>query len=1134
MNDDIASLQAELAQLQAPASLVAPLGSISERNAIEIVTKLIVSQLLQLIQSIDGTQWITKARLRAEVTAVLARFGGRATLHELQEELNVDSSHVEAAVHSLINGDGLAHPTSGDAGSARVSIVHVLPGGDVISKAYLDRVADAAAETVSSAGVVSLAAVGERFHLPADVLAAVFNARLDSNRVPESAATITSDAAPLPVGRGHKRDGALSACGAVLRGGLLVSPSYLRRQMRAARAAVIATTRPTPLSRIAAALAAGSPPLAIALDARFLDSAVRTHLQQQRQPVGSIRGDILVPSLFGASQLATAAAFLAANGALPLSRAAKLGFSEPAALLAALQSTGSISGAPPSHNTVLLLMSMCIVDPVALLVGPLAAIEDAVEAGSWLAVAQLVPQAALSPADVRVIFGVDDADRYSDRRPSSSTLPSRQWLPPTLKFVDLAALARKCSDSGLPSTSRATLSTDDELGGRMPVRPTHGVVASRFGAADGYDHVTCQPKFMGLSSDGLYLVSEPMLRAVVQWVTSDADRTLATRQTEAERIVRQAKIEVTQVTNDVAYDSEARVHPTPHPGRAIVARARALLRSLPALPSTLSMQALIRAVLECSSFKFNPQGEALDDHGNCTAAIAIALQSTVDGIYARAAARSVAAVVDCLSQLRGLGSVATSISTGVSEDCSAVHSPEGSYSDDGRDDDEDDHNDQMGRTANASHGAAASASTLSLASLLPAALGCRQEIARNLAMRFSMSLVEADAGARGIESLQVMAPSVVGWPTLAAATAPLVDIFASETRSAPIGAEVDAAPDDGLPVRFDANDAALAALSAACLTRPLRAAASAALLWSLVASGYDEVVFESADVAAAVARAFAAAAVAESTDSTGGPSAPSKPVFVAAGATADFILDIPTLVATLGAIGPVQVGPHVERAGAVASRRMVASSVSASPIAALATFVSLLAATGCGTSRCGAQSNYLRGENVAVQVDAVRASARAWAVAAGIVLLTGGELKRAERTTAHHLRISALTNSRMQPQLHHALLLASGHAVQDRSKIALVLPFEPPDPSCKRAIVEARCLCASLLLRAAPMIEAAGEGAAGAVCIAGLCTASELTRKSGVEMQSSELAVGAAGNCRSSDAHWASAALAVLRALKAT
>ncbi|KAL3882424.1 hypothetical protein ACJMK2_028766 [Sinanodonta woodiana] len=127
---------------------------LSERNLIEIVTKLVELRLVEVIYTLDGKEYLTPQELTKEIKEELFVHGGRINLVELQQELNVDFSHIETKVNEIVKHDR--------------NLTLVL--GQLIDKSYLDRIAEEVNDNLKEQGHVTVGELTKLYDLPADFL----------------------------------------------------------------------------------------------------------------------------------------------------------------------------------------------------------------------------------------------------------------------------------------------------------------------------------------------------------------------------------------------------------------------------------------------------------------------------------------------------------------------------------------------------------------------------------------------------------------------------------------------------------------------------------------------------------------------------------------------------------------------------------------------------------------------------------------------------------------------------------------------------------------------------------------------------------------------------------------------------
>ena len=71
----------------------------------EIVQKLLEMQLLEILFTTDGKEYVTPSHLGTEIKDELYMCGGRVSLVQLASNLSIDYSHVEAAAQGVAGGD---------------------------------------------------------------------------------------------------------------------------------------------------------------------------------------------------------------------------------------------------------------------------------------------------------------------------------------------------------------------------------------------------------------------------------------------------------------------------------------------------------------------------------------------------------------------------------------------------------------------------------------------------------------------------------------------------------------------------------------------------------------------------------------------------------------------------------------------------------------------------------------------------------------------------------------------------------------------------------------------------------------------------------------------------------------------
>ncbi|XP_049860331.1 E3 UFM1-protein ligase 1 homolog [Schistocerca gregaria] len=139
------------------AQLSSTVQRLSERNCIEIVTKLVELKLLDVIFTNDGKGYVTPQQLTTEIRDELYVHGGRINLVDLAKILCVDLSHISARAAEIERTDS--------------GCTVVL--GQLIDKTYLNQIAQEINDKLVQEGQVSIGELTRIYDLPADFLQSV-------------------------------------------------------------------------------------------------------------------------------------------------------------------------------------------------------------------------------------------------------------------------------------------------------------------------------------------------------------------------------------------------------------------------------------------------------------------------------------------------------------------------------------------------------------------------------------------------------------------------------------------------------------------------------------------------------------------------------------------------------------------------------------------------------------------------------------------------------------------------------------------------------------------------------------------------------------------------------------------------
>ncbi|KAK0398625.1 hypothetical protein QR680_002681 [Steinernema hermaphroditum] len=197
---DIQKLAADLQRVQ----LTEGAKKLSENNCIEVVHKLITAQILDLIFTTDGKEYITKKHLITEIRNECLAHDGRAPIGDIAAALRVEFGQIEAQIDDVVTEDD----------------EFFVCNGELISRDYIRKLCMEVDAKLQEMGSLSLQHLTKTMHVPTEVL----NNHILAN-----------------VG---------STIDAVQYGDILYTSTYLRCQRNALRAVLSALTRVTPLSRI--------------------------------------------------------------------------------------------------------------------------------------------------------------------------------------------------------------------------------------------------------------------------------------------------------------------------------------------------------------------------------------------------------------------------------------------------------------------------------------------------------------------------------------------------------------------------------------------------------------------------------------------------------------------------------------------------------------------------------------------------------------------------------------------------------------------------------------------------------------------------------------------------------------------
>jgi len=144
--DEIQKLQTAFKKTQFSITLQ----KFSERNCIEILTKLKEMKLLNVLHTTDGKEYVTHQQVKQDIKNELCLKNGRISLVDLQQILNIDYSHVEAKCKEIVSS------------CRNISIVF----GELIDDKHIDQLAEEINENLQASGFLKTAELSKEYNLP--------------------------------------------------------------------------------------------------------------------------------------------------------------------------------------------------------------------------------------------------------------------------------------------------------------------------------------------------------------------------------------------------------------------------------------------------------------------------------------------------------------------------------------------------------------------------------------------------------------------------------------------------------------------------------------------------------------------------------------------------------------------------------------------------------------------------------------------------------------------------------------------------------------------------------------------------------------------------------------------------------
>ncbi|CAL8311682.1 unnamed protein product [Lota lota] len=336
--DEIRRLAADLQTAQ----FAQTVQRLSERNCIEIITKLVQEKKLDVVHTLDGKEYITPAQISQEIRDELYIHGGRINIVDLQQIINVDLSHVEARANEITRTER--------------GVQLVL--GQLIDVKYLERLAEEVNDKLQEAGLITISELCKTYDLPGDFLTEELSRRLGT----------------LIQGQFDQYNR-----------GVIYTPAFVARHKARIRGLFSAVTRPIPVSSAIGVFGFHEHLLYSVLEELVNSGRLKGTVVGGRQDKA-----VYIPDIYSRTQNTWVDSFLQQNGYLEFDALVRLGVPDPAGYIR-----------KRFRSSKLLFLRAACVGPA--LVDQLeASVEEAVSSSTWVDLQPMLPS-SLSQEDVGML-----------------------------------------------------------------------------------------------------------------------------------------------------------------------------------------------------------------------------------------------------------------------------------------------------------------------------------------------------------------------------------------------------------------------------------------------------------------------------------------------------------------------------------------------------------------------------------------------------------------------------------------------------------------------------------------------------------------------------------------------------------
>ncbi|KAL6566643.1 hypothetical protein OROMI_015047 [Orobanche minor] len=344
MDEELLELQRQFEFAQQAKSIF----RLSERNVVELVQKLQQLQIIDfdLLHTTSGKEYITPEQLRTELISEINK-RGRVSLIDLADTTGVDLYHIEKQSQQVVSNDSSL----------------MLINGEIISIFYWDTVSEEINERLQECSQISLAEIAAQLQVGSELINSVLEPRLGT----------------LVKGR--------------LEGGQLYTPAYVARVSAMVRGTARGIAVPRNLSALWSSLQVLLQDMygfsGVAVESSFFHSLFNG-LVKEGQILGSLRAGVhWTPSVFAMAQKECVDSFFSQNSFITYETLHKLGIPQPIQFL-----QSRYPGGKPLVNAFVHGSLVEMLD---------AAVEDAIERGSWIDSLTILPTSFASQDAAKIL-----------------------------------------------------------------------------------------------------------------------------------------------------------------------------------------------------------------------------------------------------------------------------------------------------------------------------------------------------------------------------------------------------------------------------------------------------------------------------------------------------------------------------------------------------------------------------------------------------------------------------------------------------------------------------------------------------------------------------------------------------------